>query len=266
MANDPLLVDPNGDDYHLKSHGGRWDADHQNWVLDDVTSPCIDAVDPASPVGGEPFPSGGKINMGAYGGTPEASKSYFGQPLCETVISGDINGDCKVDFRDLAIMAMSWLEDRTPHHIVTTTYRLVGGKSSVVSYCGRGGIQRYGIAGAFDLTIDSTAGTAAFYKVDVRSDKTMSFIDNLVGREAVFVDTNDLNAVFHMTQLVSTDVKDTDVRFAFRKNIPGFPFADVGVTVTFKDDSVSVAGKFSDPMPDGCWHDLNAVAVPVESP
>jgi hypothetical protein len=98
-------------DYHLKSQAGRWDPNSQNWVRDDVTSPCIDAGDPNSPVGLEPFPNGGRINIGAYGGTIEASKSYFGEPICETIIAGDINGDCKVNFQDFVIMAANWLEN-----------------------------------------------------------------------------------------------------------------------------------------------------------
>ncbi len=110
--------DPNDDffvegDYHLKSQAGRWDPNNQTWVKDDVTSPCIDTGDPNSPIGYEPFPNGGRINMGAYGGTAEASKSYFGEPVCETIIAGDINGDCKVDYTDLAILVGHWLEDRT---------------------------------------------------------------------------------------------------------------------------------------------------------
>jgi L-ascorbate metabolism protein UlaG (beta-lactamase superfamily) len=44
-------------------------------VIDDVTSPCIDAGDPNSPIGDESGPNGGLVNMGAYGGTAEASKS-----------------------------------------------------------------------------------------------------------------------------------------------------------------------------------------------
>ncbi len=72
---DPLFADPDNGDYHLKSQAGRWDADSQSWVVDDVTSPCIDAGDPGTPVGLEPLPNGGIINMGAYGGTDEASKS-----------------------------------------------------------------------------------------------------------------------------------------------------------------------------------------------
>jgi hypothetical protein len=52
--------------------------------------------------------------MGAYSGTVEASKSYFGTTPCKTVVAGDINGDCRVDFKDFALMALHWLEDHTP--------------------------------------------------------------------------------------------------------------------------------------------------------
>jgi subtilisin family serine protease len=84
---DPGYWDPNGTpddpeddfwidgDYHLKSQAGRWDPISQSWIMDDVTSPCIDAGDPNMPVGDEPIPNGDRINMGAYGGTEEASKS-----------------------------------------------------------------------------------------------------------------------------------------------------------------------------------------------
>ncbi|UCG56500.1 MAG: DUF333 domain-containing protein [Phycisphaerales bacterium] len=111
---DPSFADPNGGDYHLKSQAGRWDPATQAWIMDGVTSPCIDAGDPMSPIGHEPFPNGGAVNMGAYGGSPEASKSYFGEPVCETIVAGDINGDCKVDFADFLIMALHWLEDDSP--------------------------------------------------------------------------------------------------------------------------------------------------------
>jgi predicted outer membrane repeat protein len=108
--------DPNDDywvegDYHLKSQAGRWNPAGGSWTIDDVTSPCIDAGDPNGPIGLEPFPNGGRINMGAYGGTAEASKSYFGEPLCETIIAGDINGDCKVDLLDLLILLQNWCEE-----------------------------------------------------------------------------------------------------------------------------------------------------------
>ena len=79
-----IIVDPNDPnavwidgDYHLKSQAGRWDTESESWVIDDVTSSCIDAGDSMSSVEDEPEPNGGIINMGAYGGTTEASKSTF---------------------------------------------------------------------------------------------------------------------------------------------------------------------------------------------
>jgi hypothetical protein len=128
IAADPLFAsaghwDPNGTDddpnddfwvsrdYHLKSQAGRWDPNSESWVQDDVTSPCIDAGDPNSPIGDEPFPNGGRINIGAYGGTAQASKSYFGEPVSETIIAGDINGDGKVDWLDIEILARNWHRD-----------------------------------------------------------------------------------------------------------------------------------------------------------
>lgn len=62
-------------DYHPKSQAGRWDLDLRDWVRDEVTSPCIDAGFPTTPVGHERAPNGGLINMGAHGGTTQAGKS-----------------------------------------------------------------------------------------------------------------------------------------------------------------------------------------------
>jgi len=110
------LADANDDywvmgDYHLKSQGGRYDLNEGGWTTDDGTSVCIDAGNPMSPIGAEPFPNGGIVNMGAYGGTAEASKSWFGGPPCEIIVAGDINGDCIVDFRDFRLMAVHWMEE-----------------------------------------------------------------------------------------------------------------------------------------------------------
>jgi len=110
---DPKFVNPGSGDYHLKSQAGRWEPAIQRWVKDQVTSPCIDTGDMGTAIGFEPFPNGGIINMGGYGGTAEASKSYFGKPPCETIIAADINGDCKVDYQDFAIMAFHWLDDKS---------------------------------------------------------------------------------------------------------------------------------------------------------
>lgn len=70
-------------DYHLMSTGWSWDAFQSVWSWDDATSSCIDAGDPSVPLGdeapceaGDPLSdraSNSRINMGAYGGTAEAS-------------------------------------------------------------------------------------------------------------------------------------------------------------------------------------------------
>jgi hypothetical protein len=106
---DPCFIDPDAGDCHLRSQAGRWDADAATWIQDNVTSLCIDAGDPNSSIGWELYPNGGIVNMGAHGGTEQASKSYFGAPVCPKPIAGDINGDCRVDYKDFAMMAFHWL-------------------------------------------------------------------------------------------------------------------------------------------------------------
>jgi hypothetical protein len=88
MALDPLFAspghwehpaDPNAQwvpgDYHLMSTAGRWDPATMTWVPNTMTSPCIDAGDPVADWTAELLPNGGRINMGAYGGTSQASHS-----------------------------------------------------------------------------------------------------------------------------------------------------------------------------------------------
>ena len=73
---DPLFADIDTGDLHLKSQVGRYEPISKSWVTDNVTSPCIDAGNPQSSIGAEPLPNGDVINMGAYGGTDQASKSF----------------------------------------------------------------------------------------------------------------------------------------------------------------------------------------------
>lgn len=72
------------------------------------------AATAATPIvnpGQERKDNAGVINIGTYGGTAGVSKSYFGEPFCETIVAGDITGDCNVNFVDLALMAAHWLEN-----------------------------------------------------------------------------------------------------------------------------------------------------------
>jgi len=70
------------------------------WILDELTSLCIDAGDPNSDWSSEPWPNGKRINMGAYGGTSQASKNGN---------LADFNVDNSVNFADFTLMANQWL-------------------------------------------------------------------------------------------------------------------------------------------------------------
>jgi hypothetical protein len=76
-SNGPGFADADRDDYHLLSRNGRYSPNTKTWEFDSVTSPCIDRGDPRLEIGREQKPHGGQINMGAYGGTPFASRSSF---------------------------------------------------------------------------------------------------------------------------------------------------------------------------------------------
>ena len=73
---DPLFADLDNRDFHLKSTGGRWDG--TKWITDTVTSPCINAGNPASDYLNELSPNGNRVNMGAFGNTSQASKTGDG--------------------------------------------------------------------------------------------------------------------------------------------------------------------------------------------
>lgn len=102
LHQNPLFADTENGDYHLRSEKGRYVSAYGLWAFDDRTSPCIDAGDPEMDVGAERTPNGARIDMGAFGGTPEASISRW--PL-----AGDLDQDGSVDFKDLAILAEEWL-------------------------------------------------------------------------------------------------------------------------------------------------------------
>ena len=72
---DPLFVDGANGDFHLQSTAGRYDLATGAWVVDSALSPAIDAGDPGSDFSEEPTPNGAIVNLGAYGGTEQASKS-----------------------------------------------------------------------------------------------------------------------------------------------------------------------------------------------
>jgi parallel beta-helix repeat protein/predicted outer membrane repeat protein len=137
-------------DYHLRSTGWRWTANithGTHWVWDGETSRCIDAGCPANPLGEEPvaipndpdleWGENIRIDMGAYGGTEEASMAPPGwalltdtnndglvnlldfaraaQDLRSHAVSrpGDADRNGTVDYHDLALLADQWLQTTT---------------------------------------------------------------------------------------------------------------------------------------------------------
>ena len=126
---DPCFVDPGrwtrppnysdsywvDGDYHLRSAGWRWTpylSHGSHWVWDGTTSYCIDAGNPGMALGAEAVsvphdPNGTwgrnvRVNMGAYGGTAEASMAPPG-----TCLLGDLNNDGKVHYDDLGRLMRS---------------------------------------------------------------------------------------------------------------------------------------------------------------
>ncbi|MDA0990848.1 MAG: right-handed parallel beta-helix repeat-containing protein, partial [Verrucomicrobia bacterium] len=78
MTEDPLFADEAAADFHLQSEDGR--PTPTGLVFDDVTSPCVDAGNPADPCDEEPQFEPCRIDMGAYGGTQQASGSIGRAP------------------------------------------------------------------------------------------------------------------------------------------------------------------------------------------
>jgi hypothetical protein len=85
-----LFVNPFAYDFRLRA---------DDWV----TSPCINAGDPFSDYSREPAPNGGRINIGAYGGTEEAACSDIVRP-----VPADADADLAVNMVDFAILADNW--------------------------------------------------------------------------------------------------------------------------------------------------------------
>ena len=75
IQENPRFAYPANADFHLRSLFGRCNG--SAWIYDTVTSPCIDAGDPADEFYNEPPPNGDRINIGAYGNSIEASKKGY---------------------------------------------------------------------------------------------------------------------------------------------------------------------------------------------
>ena len=111
ISGEPLFVDIDNGDFHLQSMIGRYQSDGSegtkpkphSWATDDNNSPCIDAGRATINPMFESMPNGGRLNIGAYGGSPFASKSQW--PLI-----ADLNCNGQVYTEDLLILLEDWLK------------------------------------------------------------------------------------------------------------------------------------------------------------
>jgi len=144
---DPCFVDPAGSNFHLKSQGWRWDQGKNQWTWDEVTSRCIDAGNPGTDLADEPltldvdplnrFGWNLRINMGAYGGTAQAS-----MPPHRWALRADSTNDGVVDFAELKILEENWLS---------------GGKNLAVDFDRNGFIDMADFALLADEWLDQTS-------------------------------------------------------------------------------------------------------------
>jgi hypothetical protein len=99
----------------------------RGWTTDSVTSPCLNAGDPNSDWTAEIWPNGKHIDMGAFGGTNQSSKTgnpadlhldgivnfndfvELGRTWGNPASIEDLNKNGIVDLPDLAILAANWL-------------------------------------------------------------------------------------------------------------------------------------------------------------
>jgi len=81
LSSNPLFVNASNGDFHLQSTAGHFNPASGQFVNDSSNSPAIDAGNPSSDYANEPAPNGGRINLGCYGNTAEASKSAGGSAI-----------------------------------------------------------------------------------------------------------------------------------------------------------------------------------------
>ena len=161
-------------DYHLRSQAGRWDG--SQWVYDVETSPGVDRGDPASEYDNEPLPNGGRVNIGVYGNTNEASKSPDRpQAITDLRISKDA-GQARLDWSAVT----QNVNGGELQEVVYRVYRAID-----EPYFSPGTPYATGITNLFYLDPDTTVltdpGHNAFYLVTALSADWESDRSNRVG-------------------------------------------------------------------------------------
>ena len=99
ISSAPLFADPEGlsglRDFHLMSRAGSYY--HGTWAMDGTNSPSIDTADSWGAFSNETSYNGLRLNQGAYGNTPEASRTYYTGPFYTISLSSTPVGAGRAD-------------------------------------------------------------------------------------------------------------------------------------------------------------------------
>jgi hypothetical protein len=156
LLTDPLFVDAGAGDLHLQP-----------------ASPCIDAGDPTFPYNHEPQPNGGRINLGAYGNTREATPSG--------IVSLELQAQ-----PGLSSIALEWTATNDPWVTAYRVYRRSGATAPLTH------LITVSQTHYSDADPDLVAGTTYAYYVDaVRGEGSVAATSNVAeapfGAMALFV-------------------------------------------------------------------------------
>jgi fibronectin type 3 domain-containing protein len=185
----PKLVYPSGNDYRLK--GG---------------SPCIDAGNPADNFASEPSPNGGRIDIGAYGGTQNTTKSGFNPSTHVSTNGSDANdGSAASPYLTIQYALL---------HALGDTVKVASGTYGETVITGSPGILRGGYSEAFD----EATREVHQYRTMLQAVNTTLLVDNYgVSIDGFFFDgatsvatiALDLRAPMTLSHCVVLNVKTT---------------------------------------------------------
>ena len=121
-----------------------------------------------------------------------------------------------------------------PANSSSNTYEFVTDQSNIIQSGGFAGVnQSHPIEGTFQLSMDSVNNTASFEQVNANILEPTGFLSE-----------QKLNQIFNLTSLEGTMTTDTTLVF---KGKSSEPESDVSITLTLKDDTITLKGGTTPP-------------------
>lgn len=171
LSVDPLFA--SATDFHLQSVAGRPGAGGAR-AFDAQTSPLVDRGSPGTPVGAEPAPNGGRVELGAYGGTVEAALT----PVVLLAISGGGQvGPAGAQLPLPLVVEVSGLGTSIPEQGVTIAFAPAAGGTGAVAPA----TAITDAAGRASTRVSPVAGTQTFTATVVNVGGTVPALFTVVG-------------------------------------------------------------------------------------